>query len=243
MPTKQQSFSLVKRSLITLGAAGAAAGVFLAREGDAQAQARFGEKGQLAITGENLFSLGTERYGDSFVNGDGSVTVNRFGFLYSQCGLSPRCPQIGGYYFVIPSLSIGGTIGYESRGGSTSRPMGNGVIVTQNLADESSFVFNPKVGYALMFGQVVGLWLRGGLGFFHGGSSDPNNHTHTYWYLSGDADLVVSPFQHFAFYAGPQFDLSFAGNRTDYGPPANQSWSNSFRDFGVGFGLIGYVGL
>ncbi len=241
MIAKQQWISLVKRSVVTLVATGAATGAFLAREDDAQAQARFGDKGQLAITAENLFSLATERYGDTVVNADTSVTVNRFGFLYSQCGPSPRCAQVGGHYFIIPSLSLGATIGYESRGGSSTA--GNG-SVTNTSPDESTFVFLPKIGYTFMFGQVVGIWLRGGPGYFHEGRTRNATSTHSYWLLSGDADLVVSPFQHFAFFVGPQFDLSFSGSRTDTNNQGAQtSWDASYRDFGVGVGLLGYVDL
>src|SRR4029079_4563082 len=84
MTTKQQWFSSVKRTLVGVGALGAAMGAFLARESTAEAQARFGDKGQLAITGENLFRFGTERYGENVANLDESTTVNRFGFLYSE---------------------------------------------------------------------------------------------------------------------------------------------------------------
>src|SRR4051812_5214142 len=205
MTTKHQWFSLVRRSLLALGCAGAAATALLAGETDANAQERFGDKGQLAITAENLFSFGTERYGETDVGVESSVTVNRLGFLFGHCGGSPRCPQVGASYFIIPSLSIGATLGYESRSGSATA-IRNGITVTANTADNSTFVFIPKVGYALMLGQVVGFWFRGGPGYFYEGSSQPGTTAHSYWILSGDADLVVSPFQHWAFYAGPQFD-------------------------------------
>jgi hypothetical protein len=251
MTTKQQWFSMVRSSLVALGTAGAAAGAFLAREADAQAQARFGDKGQLAITGENLFSLSSERFGDSLLNNvETSTTVNRFGFLFSRCGAadggslpSPRCTQVGGHYFIIPSLSIGATLGYESRGGTQTGPVGQ-AIVTRDLRDESSFAFLPKVGYALMFSQVVGFWFRGGPGYFHDGSSQNGEQSHSYWLLSGDALFVVSPFQHFAFYVGPGFDFSFSGTRTETNQMGvKTSWGASYRDFGVGLGLIGYVDL
>jgi len=245
MTTKHQWFSLVRRSLLGLGCAGAAATALLAHEADAHAQGRFGDKGQLAITAENLFEFGTERYGQSDVAiGETSTTVNRLGFLFSHCGPSPRCPQVGGYYFVIPSLSIGATLGYESRGGTTTTTRVNGMTVSVTPPNDSTFVFIPKVGYALMLGQVVGFWFRGGLGYFYEGGSGAGQDSSSYWFLSGDADLVVSPFHNFAFYAGPQFDLSFTGSHTQPAPMNSRvSIDASFRDFGLGLGLIGYVDL
>jgi hypothetical protein len=247
MSTKQQWFSLFRRSTVVLGAASAAAGALLAFESSAEAQSRFGDKGTLAITADNLFRLGTERFGDTQVNGDTSTTVNRVGFLYTHCGdvPSPRCPQIGGHYFIIPSLSLGANLGYESRGGSHTRPQGpNGVLVTTDSPDQSALVFIPQVGYAMMFGAVVGFWLRGGLGYFHDGSSQPGTEAHSYWFLKGNADLVITPFPNFAINVGPQFDLGFSGSRTETNNQGVQtSWNASYRDFGLGVGIMGFIGL
>ncbi len=235
--------------LLTLVAAGSAAFAFFAREEVALAQGRFGDKGQLAITGENLFSLQTERTGESPPDGsDPSTTQNRFGFLYSQGTPTPHGPQAGIHFFVIPSLSIGGTIGYEARGGTeTSREGGRGgVLVTHDTDDFSTFNLQFKVGYALMFSDVVGLWLRGGPGYFRLGSQPPastDKDAWSYWILSLDALLVVSPFRNFAFYAGPQGDISFAGSHSHTEDAVTTSWGATYRDIGIGLGLIGYVNL
>ena len=215
---------------------------------DASAQTRFGDKGQLAITGENLFAFSSERSGESFPDGEHSVNNTRFGFLYSQGSPTPRGPQVGGHYFVIPSLSIGATLGYESRGGSRTDPQGMRGIITRDLDSSSTFVFVPKVGYALMFNNIIGFWFRGGLGFFRIGTTDATNSmikdSNTYWMLSLDAFFVVSPVQHFGFYVGPQADLSFAGSHsTTEGNGITTSQSASYRSLGLGLGLIGYVDL
>jgi hypothetical protein len=88
----------------------------LASAEPASAEDRFGAKGQLAITAENLFAFSSEKITQPDPTGDQSVSSNRFGFLFSSRGdslavrglnLSPRGPMVGGHYFVIPSLSIG----------------------------------------------------------------------------------------------------------------------------------------
>src|SRR5262245_32431155 len=104
--------------LKSLAAVGAAALTFWVSERTSSAQTRFGDKGQLAITGENLFTFSSERQAESTPIGEVSETSNRFGFLYTQGSPTPRGPQVGGHFFIIPSLSIGATLGYESRGGS-----------------------------------------------------------------------------------------------------------------------------
>jgi hypothetical protein len=166
---------------------------------------------------------------------------------------SPRAPQVGAHFFIIPSLSLGATIGFESRGGSRTNPMGpNRILVTTQNADESAFLFMPKVGYALMLGQVVGFWFRGGIGYFRRGISDPvdtrQKESWGYGLLAVDAFLVVTPLPHFGFYVGPQADLSFTGTHSQTevmggGVIVERSVSASYRSLGLGLGLIGYFDL
>src|SRR5215471_13980115 len=164
---------VVKVSSLVAGIGLVLASLGVARR--AEAQDRFGEKGQLVISAENLFSLSSERFGSSPPGGDVSQTSSRFGFLFSgqrvNQSVSPIGPQIGGHFFIIPSLSIGGTIGYEARGGSTTRPAGNGGENTQDAPDESTFIFLPKVGYVLGLTPILGFWFRGGIGVAHVGTS------------------------------------------------------------------------
>jgi hypothetical protein len=155
---------------------------------------------------------------------------------------------VGGHYFIIPSVSLGGTLGYEARGGSTTRPVGNRGIVTQDTESISTFVFVPKVGYALMFNDVVGFWFRGGLGYFRIGITDANDtrvrHSDAYLLLSLDAFFVVSPVQHVGFYVGPQADLSFTGSHSDTDNNGIEtSHSANYRSLGLGLGIIAYFGL
>jgi hypothetical protein len=255
MSRKRQSNSLVRSSTVALAAAGVATFAFFAREGGALAQSRFGDKSQLAITAENLFMLSTERHAEATPTGDAVEVTNRFGILLSDRNdsFSPHIPQVGGHFFVIPSLSIGGTIGYEARGGSNTRPPNpNGMVfASQPKPDAATFVFMPKVGYALMLTNTLGFWFRGGIGFFRLGVSDPvdsrQKESISYWIFSADALFVVAPVQHFGFYVGPQADISFAGSHSITRVMGNVvvegSQNRSFRDVLIGTGLIGYFDL
>ena len=135
----------------------------------ALAQRRFGDEKQLVISAESLFGLSSQSVGHHVPNGETIDTSNRLGFLYSTSsggaggtqGMPPAGPKVGFHYFVIPSLSIGGTIGFESRGCTRTDKRNNSSLTTDN-ADETSFVLLPKVGYALMFNDIIGFWFRGG---------------------------------------------------------------------------------
>jgi hypothetical protein len=255
MTGKRQSNSLVRSSLLTLAATGMATFAFLAREGDALAQSRFGDKGQLVLSAENLFALSTERHAEAWPTGDEIDVTNRFGILYSDRdgSLSPHGPQLGAAYFFLPSMSIGGTIGYESRGGShTPHPTPPLAPLTINKSDVSTFIFIPRFGYALSLTSALGFYFRGGIGVYRVGATEAvdsrNKESVTYWLLAVDALFYVSPVQHFAFFLGPQADISFAGshNRSEVqnnGTVAELSQNESYRGIGIGAGLLGYFDL
>src|SRR6476620_3296714 len=149
----------------------------LAGEKAAYAQAQqFGDQGQLTLTAENLFGVSFNRvsaWNDTVTN---SATSTHYGFLYSNdVGntddfTTPRGPWIGGHYFIIPNLSIGGTLGYEAATQSGTRETG-GTSTTTKGPSTNGFVILPKAGYALVLSPIMAFWFRGGLGFTRRGST------------------------------------------------------------------------
>jgi hypothetical protein len=220
----------------------------------ASAQHRFGDKGQLAITGENLFGISTETVKTDLPPGKVSATSNHLGLLLSAQSddATLSTPRVGGHYFIIPNLSIGGTIGFDSRGGETTHPVGNGGFRTDPVRDRSTLLFLPKVGYTLMFSDVFGFWFRGGVGYVHRTDTSPTNSNDTnkysFWFLALDAPFVISPVPHFAFYVGPAMEFSFAGtysaaDAVPGGGVVTTSVGASYFHLNLAAGLIGYFDL
>jgi hypothetical protein len=265
MNTKTKQFrvfaTLNARILIKLlGPAVAAIGLLcMATPAGAQAAApgrvRFGDQGQLAITAENLFGFssqsGTVHYPGPPGPGDMSETNTRLGLLFGsqQGGVVPNGLRVAGHYFVIPSLSIGGTIGFESRGGSRSDfNAQTGVVVSRSKQSDTSFVILPKVGYALMLSDIIGFWFRGGLGYandtVHGDPFASGHQSTSFWLVSAEALFVVSPVPNFGFYVGPTAELSFHGSFDDTdNAGVTTSYSASYQRFALDTGLIGYFNL
>ncbi|HMJ56462.1 MAG TPA: hypothetical protein VK540_30555 [Polyangiaceae bacterium] len=215
----------------------------------AQAQ-QFGDHGQLVITAENLFGFSVERHGwDTAANTENSETYNQFGLFYrSPISPTARGPWVGAHYFVIPNLSIGATLGFQTAGGSETRTtMGGTTTITTDRNSQFAFIFLPKVGYALMFNNTLGFWFRGGPGFARNSSSNQNNDggsASSRWFLSLDALFVVTPVQYFGFYAGPQGNISFAGSDSVTTPNGvTTSVDASFRSFSLDAGIFGYFNL
>jgi hypothetical protein len=207
----------------------------------AQAQPRLGSPGQLAITGEDLtgYFAVQRKYYDS----DGVENTDRTSHLSL---LVRDGAHLGAYYFVLPGLSVGATLGYESRTGSVTVPDGGGTW-TRDKATDSTWLVLPKVGYALMVSEMVGFWFRAGPGVQGTVTHpiwDPNYKAReTHWLVDLDALVTLLPVPHFGAFLGPTADFSLAGSHGETGPRGDV-WVDynrkaSYRRLGGTLGLLG----
>ena len=248
MIRKLQAFSSVKGAAVAVGVFVATL-LTLAGEKAAFAQAQqFGDRGQLVVTAENLFGFSMERSARQQSNNiETSTTYTQFG-LFTRSPISPtaRGPWVGGHYFVIPNLSVGATLGFQTAGGSQTGSNGT-TTVTTDLDSQFAYVLLPKVGYALMFNNMIGFWFRGGPGVFGTSRTDAEDSndgsSSSFWILSLDALFVVTPVQYFGFYVGPQGNLSFAGSVSSKNNGATTSWDASYRSLSIDTGVFGYFDL
>ena len=247
MIRKLQAFPSVRGVVLAVGVFVATV-LVLAGEKVALAQAtagQFGNQGQLVITAENLFGFSMERTGQTVANNtESSTTTSNFGLFHRSTNY--RGPWVGGHYFVIPNLSIGATVGMLTTGGSTTTTQ-NSTTVTRDIDSGFQFVFIPKVGYALMFTNILGFWFRGGPGLVTSTVSDSDSDASrntTFWFLSLDALFVVTPVQNFGFYVGPQGNFSFAGSVSSTNAMGTTvSQDANFRSFSIDAGIFGHFDL
>jgi hypothetical protein len=252
-PMRNQSSSV--RSVVAVVATLAAAAAFVGAERQASAQSalRFGEKGQFAITAEDIFGYRNGTVTDHDPGGNVHDTSSAFGFgFHTQGGDLVVAPgaKAGFHYFLIHGLSLGGSIGFESRGGEA--PCGGG-----NYCDKpggSSFVFLPRVGYALMISDLLGFWFRGGPGYLKDTEHTSNAHSdakdvHSYFTLGVDAWFVVTPIDHVGFYVGPTYDFSISGTHDSTvwvpapggaGQYVSTSTDSDWHELSVGLGMIAF---
>jgi hypothetical protein len=207
----------------------------------AQAQPRLGSPGQLAITGEDLTGYFAEQR--KYYDPNNVQNTDRTEYLSLLLRDGAR---LGAYYFVIPGLCVGATLGYESRTGSVTVPDGGGTY-TRDKGHDSSWMVRPKVGYALMVSEMVGFWFRAGPGIQRAVTHptwDPNYEVReTHWLLGLDALVAVLPVAHFGAFLGPTADFSLAGSHGETGN-RNDTWINydrkaSYRRLGGTLGLLG----
>jgi hypothetical protein len=181
----------------------------------------FGKEGQIAVGAERLFGVVhtsvTEEEGDvsvTFSHTNISLLISRSNS--SGGGAFPlgySFPRIAGDYFVIDGLSVGGSLGVYTHSGNLETE-GDGVSVEADTGSITGFLFEPRVGYAFMFSDMIGIWPRGGITFLSESSENADNdeRSSSSLALTLECPLVINPVPHVVFGIGPTFDLGLTGS-------------------------------
>jgi len=188
----------------------------------------FGKAGQFAISGDRLFglsweSISTDQNGRKETQSFTSLSLLRSPMNIAEGNIiagAYNAPRLSLDYFVIDGLSVGGSLGYFSISGHNKQEQA-GVSAEADTGSFSGFLIAPRVGYAYMFTDMLGIWPRGGITYLTG-SSKNNNGDETAslnrFAFSLDAPLVISPFPHMGFVVGPALDIGLAGSNKTHNP-------------------------
>ena len=212
----------------------------------------FGKSGDFSIAVERVFAIHKSKvYEENWVAGEpdweDSYTGISFGWrgpsAISRAGRPQASsnpldvPRFSFDYFILEHLSLGGSLGYSSISDADDSQEGFSEDST------SSFLFNPRVGYALMFSSAVGFWPQGGLSYYS--ITHDETHSESGLTLTINLPFVLSPATHLAFMAGPYLDLGMLGT-IDYdggfgGDPPPPDHDRTYRSIGLQFGLMGWL--
>jgi len=204
----------------------------------------FGNKGQLGISAERLFGFYHE---SQTLNrpapfGDQTTKYDSFNFLSSDLGGGGGngggffgAPRVAADYFIIDHLSLGLALGYSHI--SVSTPGNNG---TTTSVGTDSFLFAPRVGWAYMFNDIIGIWPRGGLTYR---TFNPGNVSGHVLAFTAEVPVVFTVIPHVAFWAGPTLDLGFTGSFSQ--TTAGVSVSQDFNATAIGLqtAMVAYFDL
>jgi hypothetical protein len=164
-------------------------------EEEAATKQSFGSSGDFAISVERLVGFAHTSYKVKLDGPDDKVNINRIHGLMSPGGdpIGYSAPRIAFDIFVTRALSLGIAAGYG-----------------QNTGDSKVRVIAaaPRIGYALMFGDVVGIWPRLGATYESINATGADA-----WVLAGtfDLPLVLVAGGHAMLSLGPRVDWGFAG--------------------------------
>jgi hypothetical protein len=192
-------------------------------------------------------ALGAERLTGFFHSQDSvgpiDVTRNKISLLGEPTNGPYDLPRIGIDGFIIDGLSLGGTIAISHTGVTTKGNAGpfNGSFDSS----ETDFLFAPRVGYALMFSEHIGIWPRGGFSYFLASTSADNGPSTSlhYFSLNIDCPFLFKLAPNFAITAGPVIDVSFEGSQKTEpnGPGVSVTADASTAAFGIAAGLVAFL--
>lgn len=194
----------------------------------APAAAQYGhyDAGSVVLSAERLTGFTHTRASVGNVDGDyDHISV------MGRVATSPAdIPRVGLDVFVINHLSLGGTLMIDHRSGDAQ-------LGGFNLGGGSTtdVLFQPRIGYLLMFSRVVGFWPRGGFSYFH--RSYDNGDAH-YIAVNLEAPFVIDFTGGFGMTVGPTLDVSLDGS---YDPDGGPSQDLSYTSFGIELGLLGWL--
>ncbi len=163
---------------------------------------QFAESGQVVVSAERLMGFWhASRKADG---ADEAMDADYLTLLGNPAGALTvySSPRIGFDAFVVPGLSLGGSLVYAHSSGD-------------GQDDENYFAITPRVGYAAMFTPSVGIWPRGGVSYVLTSSDDLDVN---FLALTLGADLALVPVGHTLITVGPTVDVGLSGSvETDLG--------------------------
>lgn len=250
------------RKLAALGLGGLVAAAALSISSQASAEDKFGVAGGMVISADRLFgiNMNTQTTTTKGMNGqpdsESQVSSTSIALLWNvpaaASGINVSAiPRLSFDYFVIDGLTVGGSLGYISVSGKqkATKPVESPEVDTPKT---SAFAFAPRVGYALMFTDIIGIWPRGGITYYslstentsQGANPVTTKNTDSGLDLNIEGMLVVAPAPHFAFTVGPVIDFGLTGSSKqditpDPGTP-KPDITQKHNNFGLAFGLLGY---
>lgn len=218
----------------------ALAGSVLCLATSAQAQ-EFGRRGRFIIAAERLFGLSFRKSEIDPDNTPGSTHSKETSFgLFGQRQFNDPAnlytmPRAAFDYFIIDGLSIGGTVMLWTTHQDTEG----------NVTNQFAFELAPRVGYAFMFTDTIGIWPRGGLSIAHtnlhnepnGPNAATTDTTLNSFAFDVEAPFVFTPVDHVAILAGPAIDVAMVAGGEYQTAIGNQGYDASIFHFGLYAGL------
>jgi hypothetical protein len=208
----------------------------------------FGTAGRFAIAAERITSINhsSMKVEDDDSDGSFSTSYTNIAFLTNPLGSDTSgysFPRIGFDYFVTDGLSVGAALGIISS--SSSIEIDDGDTSTESDgASTSGVLFSPRIGYAFMFEDNIGIWPRAGITYVGAGTEDDGDEaSRKLWALSIEVPFVFVPVPHVAFTAAPALDLGIGGSQevdpSGEGIPTSET-DLKVTDFGLHLGMLAY---
>ena len=201
----------------------------------------FGQKGQIAISAERLFGITHDSATETQNNVDNTVKTTNINLLSSQYSAQGpgvwggySSPRVAGDYFIIDHLSLGAALTYAHWSRTAD------ALAGENNTSGDTFIFAPRVGYAIAFSDLVGIWPRGGFTYRTFSAENVSAHDLA---LTLEAPFTFNLFPHVVVWGGPTLDLGLSGSsNVEAGNGTTTSIDFNATEIGLQTGLLFYFG-
>lgn len=209
-----------------------------------------GEEAQMTFGVDRVMGLAFDRAkiegetgGSSYTITDKSTTVALLGMTgATSTGMVPRLALD---FFVVESISVGGSLVYVSQTGETEQESA-GTTTTSDNPTISTFVIAPRVGYAMQFDETFSIWPRAGITYFNqktettGATGGDTTETYSGLDLTLEGMLGISPISNFAILVGPYLDLGLSGTAKQESGGTSQEADLKATSYGLAVSILGY---
>lgn len=201
-----------------------------AEQEERDSERSFGSAGEFALVAERLVGISKTGRRIKQTGTDPTESVTRVHLLLNQNGdvVGYSAPRVAFDLFVMDGLSLGGALGYSSDADEADpEDAGTGW--------HRQFLLSPRLGYAYMFSDLLGVWPRAGITYqdIRTGSAKV-----ALLAASVDANLVLVPTANAVVTLGPTLDLGLIGKINPDGLPKKTDIAVDEFGFSVGFGLF-----
>jgi hypothetical protein len=216
------------------------------------------EQGALLISVDRLFGIANSRATREQTTGQ-NVVIQRstsrtdLSLLTSTPGSVYSLPRLAVDFAVASRFTVGGALGFATGSSSVSSTSGSTTTEVDN-PDTTSFLVAPRVGFAMSLGNVLGLWLRGGITYFRSTTESEtvllNQVTSFRAITSGvsfnaEPTLAIMVAPGFGFTLGVVVDLPLTGEQRGETRRAGTTTTTEvdfmIRNLGVMVGLLGRI--
>ena len=185
----------------------------------------FAVSGQLAISAERVVGISSTSWRVKQTGTDPKGSVTRVHLLLNENSdvRSYSAPRIAFDWFAMDSLSLGGALGYSSEADSES-----------GGASQRQLLVAPRVGYALMFSELIGVWPRVGVTYQQQTITDAKV---ALLAAAVEAELVLIPTANVLITLGPTGDFGLIGKINPDGAAKKTDYAQDEFGFSAGLGM------
>jgi hypothetical protein len=193
----------------------------------------FGQPGQVVLGAERIMGVYSDHLTSKSSDGTTETKLNTTSIALlgmpvalddSGIAYPSSTPRFALDVFVLQGLSLGGSLIYLNRSGSTDNTLNSGGTSTSTTRDaptSSTFIFAPRIGYAAQLAPVFAIWPRAGITYAHykltsqntnatGGTTESSTAA-DFTDISGEVMATFLPVPHVALLVGPYLDIPLGG--------------------------------